>query len=146
MTRHSQHFRCTCSNFLVVLLVLEQSCLPMYQTLGTFSFYILSEHQPSKFRQVPKMSQKLFLTQGKFYCPVTLPSVIFAFIMPVFMICRYKITSLDCIFPQFIYFFCLFSFVKEITSGPWSLFRKKNTCNSLLRVYFLYINFTFRPN
>ena len=49
-------------NFSVVLFVLEHSCLPMYQTLETFSLYILSEHQPFKFRKFPKMRQKLFLT------------------------------------------------------------------------------------
>ena len=51
-----------------VLLILEQSCLPIYQILETFSLFILSEQQTFKFRRVPKMRQKLFLTQCKGTC------------------------------------------------------------------------------
>jgi len=43
---------------LVVLLVLDQSCLPMYQALETFSFYILSEHQ-SQIPLSPKNAAKI---------------------------------------------------------------------------------------
>ena len=53
---------------LVVLMALEQSCLPMYQILPeTFSWHLLSQQQAIKFCWVPKMRQKLFLTQRKFY-------------------------------------------------------------------------------
>ena len=100
-------------DFLVVLIVLQQSCLPMYQILEIFSLYILSEQQAFKFRWVPKMRQKLFLTQGKFYGAQILPSLTSLSYLCSCFICRYKVASQEMHFSAFIFIF-LSVFICEI--------------------------------
>ena len=130
VTGHCQQFILTTRP--VVLMVLEQSCLPMYQILAeTFSWHTLSQQQAIKFCWVPKMRQKLFLTQGKFYGAQILPSLTSLSYLCSCFICRYKVASKEMHFSAFIFIF-LSVFVCEInylsscrigslTINTWSL-------------------------
>ena len=140
MTRHSQQFICAGSSkkLLGNSFGSWAKLLPMYQTLGTFSFYTFSEHQPAfQIPQSPKNESKIIFNTREVLRFNDSANVIFAFIMnilvlPVFMICRHNHNFPRLHFSAIYFFFVCFHLWKKLPRGLGFCPQKKNTCNSLL--------------
>ena len=121
---------------------------------------LLSKQQAIKFFWAPKMRQKLFLTQGKFYGAEILPSLTSLSYLCSCFICRYKVASQEMHFPAFIFIFlsvfiCQINYLSScrivsLTINTWCLvlcafFTEKvipMVCNE--RIFHRFI-FTFSP-